>query len=247
MKISSIVMLTAVTVLATGCQRGADTATTPSPSSPDVTSASPATADNGVAALSADEILQRAKNATHQAKSFHIKGKTMNGAQTTSADMEVSGADVSGTFSVGAAKVGLLRVGGQQYFRPNEQFWVMSGAAKQAHRIAALVGDRWVRVPASNKKLSSLFDDANIDSMIELDGQLSKGATEQIAGVPTIGLVDADAETTLYVATTGNPYPVRQEGTDGSEMTFSEMGATFADIKAPTPNQVLDLAALTGK
>lgn len=47
--------------------------------------------------------------------------------------------------------MGLLLVNGQQYIRPNQQFWAMVGDAKQAPAIAKLTGREWVKVPDKEK------------------------------------------------------------------------------------------------
>jgi hypothetical protein len=246
------VMMAALAVVAAGCQNGDATAAPASSSVPlSVPSSVPSTpSDNGVAALTADEILQRAKAALKQAKSFRTKGSMVDAGQKTSVDLKVSGKDVAGSLSIGKAKVDLLAVGGQQYMRPNEQFWVMAGTgtAKQAQAVTELMGDRWVKVPAGDKDLADLFAVANIDDVLKPDGKLSKGKVKEVSGVPTIGLIDSGAAGgMLYIATTGQPYPIQLDGSDGAVMTFSNFGDTFADIKKPTASQTVDLSALQGK
>jgi hypothetical protein len=103
-------------------------------------------------------------------------------------------------------------------------------------------------VPSDQKDLASLFDVANPDELLKPDGKLTKGKPKEISGVPAIGLVESGSDAgTLYVATTGKPYPVELAGKDGSTLAFTSIGATFTDIKAPSAGQVLDLAALAGK
>ena len=51
-------------------------------------------------------------------------------------------------------------------------------------------------------------------------------------------------EGTLYVATTGEPYPLRLEPADGSGgVDFSNFGSA-PKVEAPPADQILDVAAL---
>ncbi|MEK8110175.1 hypothetical protein NKG94_49395 [Micromonospora sp. M12] len=75
---------------------------------------------------------------------------------------------------------------------------------------------------------------------------MTKGEAREIDGVKTVGLVDGDKDGTLFIATTGEPYPVRMEGGADSpgQITFSDFGATFDELKAPPANQVIDFDQL---
>jgi hypothetical protein len=251
----SAVAMVALVVLAAGCQKSSTSTGTAAsvPSSVPSVDASSAPAkpvDNGVAALTADKILQRAEAALKEAKSYRVKGNIIDAGQKISVDFEASGKDVRGSMTVGAGKVELLSVGGQHYMRPNEQFLVAAGGLKQAQAKAfvALIGDRWAKVPASDKDFNSLFDVANPDVLLKPDGKVSKGKAKVVAGVPTIAVIESGSDGgTLYVATTGKPYPVEMTAKNGSITTFSSVGATFTDIKAPSASEVVDLAALQGK
>jgi len=250
------VTMAALAILAAGCQSSTAGPTTPAAESsvatvePASSTAPPKPVDNGVEALTADKILQRAETALKEAKSFHTKGNVNDSGQKGSLDFEVSGKDVKGTVTIGAGKVELLQVGGQSYMRPNEKFLVATGSVTQAQAKAfvALVGDRWAKVPASDKSLDSLFAIADPDTFLKPTGKVSKGKAKVISGVPTIAVIESGSDGgTLYVATTGKPYPVELTAKNGSTLNFSSVGATFADIKAPSANQVVDLAALQGK
>ena len=245
MRSTLAVTVAALAVLAAGCQSTDNTGS--AAAAP--TSVAPSTpAGNGIAALTADEILTKAKAALVAAKSFHVKGTTIEDGEKLTVDIKVAGKDVVGSLVTGKAKVELLAVGGKQFIRPNEAFWSVSGAGKQAHAIAQLVGTRWVKVTPGDKDLSDLFSLGEADTLLDPDGALTKGTEKEIAGVPAIGLVDAGKPGgTLWVATTGEPLPLQLDGTDGSGATFSEFGKAFTEIKQPAASDVLDLASLQGK
>jgi hypothetical protein len=250
--------LTVSAALLAGCGsnddgRSTNTAAAPASGAPSAPVASSAAAsadgaaDNGVAALEPSEIVSRARAALQKAKSFRVKGSTVDDGQQITIDLKVSNVDVGGVLSLGGAKVQLLRVAGKQYIKPNKAFWKLSGG-KQADQIVEVVGDRWVKVPANDKNFGSLFAVTDIKNLIKPEGTVTKGGTKTFAGTPAIGLVDHGSEpSTLYVATAGEPYPLAIEGkADADSLTFSDFGTTFADVKAPSAADVLDLGKLKG-
>ena len=243
MRSTLAVTMAALAVLAAGCQSTTDDTKTAAPAP---TSAAPSKpAGNGLAALTADEILKKAKTALGAAGSFRVKGNTIEDGEKLAVDIKVSGKNIVGSLVTGKAKVELLAVGGKQYIRPNEAFWTVSGAGKQAHTVAQVVGTRWVKVTPGDKDLSDLFSLGEPDTLLDPDGTLTKGTEKVIAGVPAIGLVDAGKPGgILWIATTGEPLPLKLDGKDGSNATFSEFGKKFTDIKQPAAADVFDMASL---
>ncbi|MEU7841821.1 hypothetical protein AB0B39_12795 [Micromonospora sp. NPDC049114] len=209
---------------------------------------STAPADNGVAALAPNEALQRATTAVRNAKSYHLVGDVDNDGQKMTLDFKVTGSDLGGRVSTDDGTVELLSVAGQQYIRPDEKFWAKNLGAQASGEIVKLMGEKWAKV-SKKDDFSQLFDIANIDELLKPDGTLTKGAAKEFDGVKTIGLVDGDKSGTLYVATTGEPYPIRMEGDQDTagQITFSEFGATFDDVKAPSEDQVVDFDQLKSK
>jgi hypothetical protein len=113
--------------------------------------------------------------------------------------------------------------------------------------VVKLMGDKWAKVSKKNKDFADLFGVANVDELLKPSGTLTKGETKDVEGVNTIGLVDKSTKGgTLYVATTGEPYPIRMEGSDTAQgqITFSDFGATFDDLKAPPEAEVVDFEKL---
>lgn len=204
-----------------------------------VTSQAPA--DNGVAALTADEILAKAKAALTAAGSYRMKGSGATDDGTVSLDFKVSGGEFIGTMSMGqGASIELLSAGGQQYMKPSEGFWTMLGMGAQAKTMMAAIDGKWVLVPTTDKSLSGIFGAANVDEVLKPTGTLAKGEATQIAGTPVITLTDSgDAESKMFVATTGEPYPVKLGTADGDGVAFSDFGTTFADIKAPAAGEFI--------
>ncbi len=210
--------------------------------------ASAAPTDNGVAALDPKAIVDKAVGALGSAKSFTLKGDITTDSQKIGLDVKVSGSDVLGTMTLDGARVELLRVGGQMFIRPDEKFWTQTVGDAGATMVQ-LMGDKWAKLSSKDADFQEFFQIAEPAELLKPEGTLSKGATKTVNGVEAIGIVEAGADGgTLYVATTGEPYPVLVEGPAGQgQLAFGDFGATFDDIKAPAAADVIDLDKLMGK
>ncbi|SDT48755.1 hypothetical protein [Actinoplanes derwentensis] len=198
-------------------------------------------ADNGVAALGADEILTKAKDALKKAGSYRMKGSATESGTTMNLDFRISGTDLQGTLSLGeSADIELLSVGGQQYMKPSEGFWTMLGMGAQAKTMTEKLAGKWVLVPTTDESLTGIFGAANVDEVLKPTGTLAKGEATEIAGTPVITLTDSgDAENQMFVATKGEPYPVKLGTATGDGVAFSDFGASFTDIKAPAEGEYI--------
>ncbi|MEV4350827.1 hypothetical protein AB0J83_40740 [Actinoplanes sp. NPDC049596] len=246
---TAVVALTSVVALsACGGQDDSKDNSAAAPAAP-ATSAS-TSSGNGVADLTGAEILTKTKAALKAAKSYHVKGSVTNEGQKFDLDLKVAGENLIGYFGTKEGKVELLAVGKQRFYKPDAKFWKATGGAQGA-TVAEVVGDRWVKVDPSDTSSSELFGIANIDELLDNEGTVNKGAVKTVDGRQAIALTDTTDKSggTLYVATEGEPYPVRLEGPTAADggLAFSEYGATFADIKAPAAADIFDLKKLGGK
>lgn len=227
----------AVLLLTTGCGASSGERTTGS--------ASASSSSNGVAAKSADEILAAATAAAKQQSSVHVVGAQTSGTDTTKLDLTlVRDKGATGTISMGGNEIQLITVGGSVYMKADKKFWTQFGSAAAA----AVIGDRWVKASATNSSfadLASLGDfTSSLGSFLKPTSTLTKGEEKTVDGTPAIGLVDGSG--TLWVATDGEPLPIKiqpKAGTDG--MTFSDWGADVT-ITPPAEKDTLDLSKLTG-
>ncbi|WP_250005532.1 hypothetical protein [Actinoplanes sp. M2I2] len=248
----AVVVFASTALLATGCAGQDDDAANPAaPATSAAQATSAAPAGNGVEALEAQQILDKAKAALKKAGSFHMKGDIVTDGSKMGLDFKTGNGEVIGKLSMGGPSVELLEVAKKRYIRPDAAFWSMSGGGKeQGEQMAKLVGDRWVAVKATDKNTADMFGFSDIDSMLNADGKVTKGAAKDINGRPAIGLVDNSQDGgTLYIATTGEPYPLRIESKNAAEggLDFTEFGEKFPDIKAPAPADVVDIEKLMGK
>lgn len=209
-----------------------------------------APADNGVADLEADAIVDKAIKALDTAKSYSLKGDITDEDGTIGLDFKISGKDILGTMTLGGAEVELLRADGQTFMRPDEDFWKQNaGDEKAGAALAELVGDRWAKVEKDDKDFQEFFQIAEPAKLLDPEGEIDKGETKTIEGVSTIALEEKSKDGgTLYVATTGEPYPMLLEGSAGEgQITFADFGTRFDDIKVPAETDVADLDDLQTK
>lgn len=73
----------------------------------------------------------------------------------------------------------------------------------------------------------------------------AKGDRAVVDGVPTIALTSAELGDTLYVATVGEPNPVRLELPGGIVVSYSEHGQPVV-IEEPPADEVVDLVTVIG-
>lgn len=212
--------------------------------------------DNGEASRSPDQIVADAAAALRSAHSLKLslEGAGPQGSETVTAVIAGPGS-ATVHLSGGSLTVDMVLSAGRLYIRGRQFFAAIDPA------LAQQVDDNWVSVAANSSAAAPLVGLANLDHIatcaIEHHGTLSRHGTSVIGGVPVVEVRDAGDKpgtiaASLFVATTGSPYPVeiRQTGsgtagsvpaacgggqvTLGSSATsrFSDFNGTFT-VKAP--------------
>jgi hypothetical protein len=164
---------------------------------------------NGVESKSAAQILEASKAAAAKATSVHIEGTIASSGKPITLNMDLlAGKGGKGTISQEGFKIQLIQVSGAVYINGTAAFYKHVGGAAAAQ----LLQGKWLKAPADSGELASLAELTNLGKLIEtaLSGHsaLAKGATTTVAGKKAIGLRDTAKGGTLYVATSGNPYPL---------------------------------------
>ena len=82
-----------------------------------------------------------------------------------------------------------------------------------------------------------------IDAALASHGTLKKTATTTVKGKKVVGLTDQSQGGTLYVATTGKPYPVEiaKSGAGGGTLSFDRWNQA---VSIAPPANAIDLAQL---
>ena len=100
--------------------------------------------------------------------------------------------------------------------------------------------------PQSNG-VAQLEPDQILEKALTPAGALTKTGIKTVRGLNVVGVVQKANNETLYIATEGEPYPAQvQSDTGQGALDFLEWNQPV-DVQAPPPDQVVDLAKLTGK
>jgi hypothetical protein len=250
-----LLAVSAAALLAAACGDGSPAppaagsagATSAAPSS---AAATPSAAGNQVAALSATEIVTKARDAFKKASSVHVTGGGTSGQNRFKVDMRYTAdGKAVGTVDNGGETVELRRIGSVLYVKASAAFWSAAGGGKAG----TLFGGKFVKAPISDQRvapIASLTDKGSfIDSALATTGTVTKGATSTVNGTPAVALTikDSSGGSTLYVATTGEPVPLEAKpetgGTDTGKIDFVEYGAPV-DVATPAAAQTVDVNAL---
>lgn len=230
-----LVPITMAAALLVGC-------TSPGPA-PMPTTTTPS--DNGVAALAPEEILTRAQSALATATSYRMKGEISNEGQTTKIDLQNGGTNVKGSIDLNGQALELLRIDQDLYMKAADAFWKQFIPADQ-QGVLTLLSGKYVKVDATNESFSAFTEAFDASEILKAEGSVTKSTPTTIHGTPAIGLVSSDRDATLYIAMTGEPYPLRIEGkpSQGS-VDFTDFGKSI-EFTPPAASEVVDLKAITG-
>jgi hypothetical protein len=187
---------------------------------------------NGVTSKSPDQILNTAVGAGEAAKSLHVDGAIKDSGSSVGLNMSiVAGKGASGTVSEGDASFKLITVGGNFYMQPDQAFLLKFAKSQAA---AQLFKGRWLKGSSSDASFASFGELTSIKSLMgsltQSPGTLTKGKTSTLGGQKVIAL-NSSKGGTMYVATTGKPYPLqisKNSGTQTGTVTFSQYNKSFA-------------------
>jgi hypothetical protein len=205
-------------------------------------SSSSSSSGNGVAAKTPAQIVAAAKVAADAAKSAHVSGSIVSGGAPITLDMSLlAGEGGRGRLSENGSSFELIRTGGTVYILGSPAFYARVGGAA-----APLLRGRWLKTAASGAfaSLASLMDLRRlVDGTLAAHGTLAKGATTAVNGQQAVAVTDTSQGGTLYVATTGQPYPI--EITKGG----ASRGKLILDrwnepVSLAAPANAIDLAQL---
>lgn len=194
--------------------------------------------------MSADKIAKKAADASKDAGSFKVTGEGKQDNKPLNVDFSVAkSGDCEGKMDGGAGGTAEFLVSGDtQYMKGDKAYWenAMGGAGKTSQ-----FEGKWVKTPNAQGKsvcdADAMFQSKDLKKLkrekdAEVDGKKAAVLTKDKSG----------KKTTFYVAAEGKPYFLRVV-TDGESdpgtMNFSDYGKSVA-IKAPAPNEVVDLEEL---
>lgn len=201
--------------------------------------------DNGVADLSASAALDKVKAAVQDVKSVRIAGTISQQGQTFDLDVRSARGKGQGTLTINGGTLEVRLVDGTTYVKAEASTFEKLGApAAQAQ----IIGGKWLKSGGAAGQFASFgqFLDLSqvFDALLKPEGEVEKGDKTEINGRAAIALVDtAQSGGTLYVATTGDPVPLRisKGGTGGGQVDFTEYDA---DVTVAVPDGAVDISQL---
>jgi len=202
---------------------------------------------NGVASKTPTQILAAAEAAAAQASAVHISGSIVSNGTPLTLDLSlVAGKGGTGHMSTNGVGFDIVRVGDKAYIRGSEAFWKKFGNAAAAK----LFKDKWLVGSATTGQFKALTPLTDLQGFFKgalgSHGTLKKGAETTVDGQKVIALTDTAKGGTLYIATTGKPYPIELvspgNGKQGT-VTFDQWNKT---VTITAPKGAIDLSKLTG-
>lgn len=200
---------------------------------------------NGVASKSPQEIVAAVQTAIRTVKSVHVAGSIVTQGQPITLDLHlVPGQGGEGQMSLAGLAFHLIVTGGAVYINGTQQFWRHFGGSAGAQ----LFKGKWLKAPDTG----SFGSFAQLTNLSALFGQISnghgvlkKGSTSTINGTNVISVIDTTQGGTLYVATTGQAYPIEiaKTGADGGKITFDHFNQS---VTLSPPKNAIDISKLQG-
>lgn len=209
--------------------------------------------DNGITGKSPDAILATSLAAGEHAHSVHIVGHIVSGGSHIGMDIRFSGADASGRLSEDGAAFDMVLVGNKAFIKGGAAFWTKEGA-KPGDPTVTLFANKWVGgSTAVGKPFHGFGTEFRLRGLLtslgSSHGTLVVAGTTKIHGQPAVGLRDTKEGGTVYIATTGQPYPLsiqKTKGSDSGALSFEDWNKPVT-ISGPTTYIDLDKLSKTGK
>lgn len=199
---------------------------------------------NSITSKSAQDIVKESQRAADGASSVHVSGKLNSSGTPITLDLNlVAGKGARGEISQNGLSFKLILVGNTAYISGSPAFYRSLGGTAAAQ----LFNGKWLKSSATSGDFASFSQLGNmrklLDSTLTGHTQIEKGSTSTVNSQQAIAINDTDKGGTLYVATTGQPYPLQisKTGSESGKIDFDEWNKPVA-ISAPSNS--VDLSEL---
>jgi hypothetical protein len=148
-----------------------------------------------------------------------------------------------GQLSEGGLSFELIQRGKTLYLKGSPAFYRHIGGAAAAQ----VLEGKWLRAPSANPEFASLASITDlrqlVDTTLANHEALTKGSVTTVDGQKVIGVTDTSLGGTIYVATSGPPYPIEiaKGGTGGGQITFDHWNRP---VSLTAPASALDISQL---
>jgi hypothetical protein len=188
---------------------------------------------NGVAAKAPQDILAASRTAAQTASSVHVVSESGTGPLKLRLDLHLSRNGGYGKIAILGTSFELRRAGHTLYLRGSPRFYQRLGITTH------IPAGSWVAIPADMPQVSQLasFTSPSKETglLLTSNDAVSKGATSTLEGQPVIELKPSGRLYTasLYIATTGQPYPLKLE--KHGRLTATTTFSAWNDAVTVTP------------
>jgi hypothetical protein len=147
--------------------------------------------------------------------------------------------------SLNGAAFHLVVIGKTLYFEGSAAFWKESGVSASD---AAIFAGKWLKAPTTGE-FASVVVFTNIHSLftelLSPTGTLVKGPVTTVLGQQVVPVTNRSNGGTLYVATTGKPYPVEIVNNKGKHgvVVIDDIGKPVSLV---APAGAIDISKLSG-
>ena len=207
-------------------------------------SSSSSSSDNGISGKSTAEILAATKAAADAASSVHVSGSIVSGGSPITLDMNLlAGKGGRGQLSEGGLSFELIQVNKTVYIKGSAAFYKHIGGSAAAQ----LLQGKWLKAPSTSSDFASLGQLTDLHQLVDQTlanhGTVTKLGTSTVNGEKVVGLTDKTKGGTLYIAATGQAYPIQiaKSGSGGGKINFS---AWNKPVTLAAPANAIDVAQL---
>jgi hypothetical protein len=204
---------------------------------------SSSSSSNGITSKSPDQIVAAATSAVGSVNSVHVSGKVLSSGQSVALDLNLlNGKGGTGTMSQNGLGFKIVAVGPEVYINGSSAFWTKFGGSAAAQ----LLSGKWLKAPASGQ-LSSLATLTSVQKLfsqlLSSHGKLVTGKTTTVRGQQVVAVNDTTNGGTLYVATSGKPYPIEisKTGSEGGQLVFDHFNQP---VTLTAPANATDISQL---
>jgi hypothetical protein len=180
---------------------------------------------NGVAAKTAAQIVVDVRAAMKSATAVHVAGSGLSSGSKLVIDLHLDASKGGeGFVSVGGISFDIVRIGAKAYFKGGPAFLKHYAGTTGAQ----LFKGKWFYAPANTGDFASFTPLTNLvelaNALVASPGKVTKGKQTTIDGQPAIAITAGGSGGTLYVATTGKPYPLEVKAGGGETGTITFTG-----------------------
>lgn len=199
---------------------------------------------NSIESKSAQDIVKESQRVADSATSVHVSGRLQDEGKPITLDLNlVAGKGARGEISEGGISFKLILAGDTAYISGSPSFYRSLGGAAAAQ----LFDGKWLKASATSGDFASFAQLGDmrklIDSTLGGHTSLQKGSASTVGSQKAIAITDKTKGGTLYVATTGQPFPLQisKTGAESGKITFDDWNKPIA-ISAPA--NAVDLSEL---